>query len=383
MISRDLENVIAKSLFKGKAITLLGARQTGKTTLVKSIVKQANVETLWLSGDDYLARQELGKHSTSHLKSIIGKHKLLVIDEAQYIDNIGLTIKIIVDNIPDVQVIATGSSSFELSNALNEPLTGRKFEYMLYPVSYTELVQHNGLIAEKGLLERRLVYGSYPEISISQGNEKELLQMLTSSYLYKDLFIHQQIKKPQLIEKLVKALALQVCSEVSYNELAQTVGADIQTVEKYIDMLEKAFIIFRLYSLSRNLRNEIKKSRKIYFYDNGIRNAVIGNYTPVEGRTDVGVLWENYFIAERQKFLHYNKLYTNRYFWRNHAQQEIDYIEERGGYLRAFELKWNPKKKGRFSKSFTNAYPESLTYTVNKENFEPFLNGENEKDELN
>jgi predicted AAA+ superfamily ATPase len=258
---------------------------------------------------------------------------MLVIDEAQYIDNIGLTIKIIVDNIPDIQVIATGSSAFELANALNEPLTGRKFEYMLYPVSYNELVNHNGLIAEKGLLEHRLVYGSYPEIASSPGEEKELLQLIASSYLYKDLFIHQQIKKPQLIEKLTKALALQVCSEVSYNELAQIVGADIQTVEKYIDMLEKAFIIFRLYSLSRNLRNELKRARKIYFYDNGIRNTIIGNYSPISARTDAGALWENYFIAERQKFLHYNKLYTNRYFWRNHAQQEIDYIEDRGGHF--------------------------------------------------
>lgn len=383
MIKRELESVINKKLFKGKAIVLLGPRQTGKTTLVKSIVQESNIETLWLSGDDYLARHELGKHSLSHLRSIIGKHKMLVVDEAQNIDNIGLTLKIIVDNIPDVQVIATGSSSFELGNVLNEPLTGRKFEYMLYPVSYYELVQHNGLIAEKGLLGHRMVYGSYPEVASSQGEEKELLQLLASSYLYKDLFIHQQIKKPQLIEKLTKALALQVSSEVSYNELARTIGADIQTVEKYIDMLEKAFIVFRLHSLSRNLRNELKRARKIYFYDNGIRNTIIGNYSPLSSRTDVGALWENYFVAERQKFLQYNKLYTNRYFWRNHAQQEIDYIEDRGGKLRAFELKWNPKKKGFFSKSFLNAYPDSEQHLINKENFAPFLNGEHDKDELN
>jgi predicted AAA+ superfamily ATPase len=197
---------LVKTSLKEKQLFCWVRDKLGKTTLVKSIIKSTNIETLWLSGDDYLVRQELGKHSLSHLKSIIGRHKMLVIDEAQYIDNIGLTIKIIVDNIPDIQVIATGSSAFELANALNEPLTGRKFEYMLYPVSYNELVNHNGLIAEKGLLEHRLVYGSYPEIASSPGEEKELLQLIASSYLYKDLFIHQQIKKPQLIEKLTKSI---------------------------------------------------------------------------------------------------------------------------------------------------------------------------------
>lgn len=373
MIQRHIEKKIIEQLFKKKAIIILGARQTGKTTLVKKIAMQSGMDYLWLSGDDIVAREELGKHSISHLKSIIGKYKLVIIDEAQYVSNIGLSLKIIVDNMPDVQVIATGSSSFDLSNAVNEPLTGRKWEYMLYPISYSELLNYNGIIKEKGLLNHRLIYGTYPEIIDNEGKEKDLLQLLSSSYLYKDLFIHEQIKKPQILEKLLRALAFQISSEVSYNELAQIVGADIQTIEKYIDLLEKAYIIFRLYALSRNLRNEIKKSRKIYFYDNGIRNTIIGNFSTLESRTDTGELWENYFISERQKFLHYNNDYSNKYFWRTHAQQEVDYIEERDGKMKAFEIKWSLKKKVRFSKTFTTAYPESETICLNPANFDKFL----------
>lgn len=373
MIRRELEKEILSQLFQKKAIVIYGARQTGKTTLVKEIAVKSGVEYLWLSGDDYAVREELGKHSISHIKSIIGLSKLVIIDEAQNIDNIGLTLKIIVDNLPDVQVIATGSSSFELSNAINEPLTGRKWEFMLFPISIGELINYNGLIAEKGLLNHRLIFGHYPEIVTNNGKEKEILNLLSSSYLYKDLFMHQNIKKPQILEKLVRALSFQVCSEVSYNELSQMVGADIQTVERYIDLLEKAFVVFRLYSLSRNLRNEIKKSRKIYFYDNGIRNAVIGNYTSVENRSDIGALWENFFVSERQKYLHYNKKFVNRYFWRTHAQQEIDYVEESDGALKAFELKWNPNKKVKFSKSFTSAYPNNETFLVNPQNYLEFI----------
>lgn len=373
MIQRELEKQLLNKFFQGKVIVLLGARQTGKTTLVKKIVRESGLDTVWFSGDDYIAREELGKHSISHLKSLIGPHKLVVIDEAQYINNIGMTLKIIVDQIPDIQVIATGSSSFDLLNAVNEPLTGRKWEYLLYPLSYNELVSHNDLISEKGLLNHRLIFGSYPEIVEKQENERELLQMLASSYLYKDLLIHEQIKKPQIIEKLVRALAFQVSNEVSYGELSQTIGADIQTIEKYIDMLEKAFIVFRLYGLSRNLRNEIKKSRKIYFYDNGVRNAIIGNFSAVSSRSDVGALWENYFISERKKFLAYSNDYSNLYFWRTHAQQEIDYIEEKDGILKAFEIKWNPLKKVKFPSSFLKAYPDNQTFIVNPDNFGEFL----------
>mgnify|MGYP002640886194 CR=1 FL=1 len=373
MIYRQLTQQLKDNLFQNKALVLLGPRQTGKTTLIRELVKELNLPTLWLSGDDFNTREEFGIHSISHMRAIAGNHKLLVIDEAQYIDNIGLSIKIFVDNIPDVQVIATGSSSFELLNVINEPLTGRKWEYQLFPLSYKELHDHNGLINENGLLDQRMIFGCYPEVINNPGNERDVLQMLTSSYLYKDLFIHQQLKKPQLVEKLVRALSFQVSNEVSYNELAQLVGADIQTIEKYIDLLEKAFIIFRLYSLSRNLRNEIKKSRKIYFYDNGIRNAVISNFSPLNSRDDVGAMWENYIVSERMKHTHYNKLYMNRYFWRTHAQQEIDYLEEYDGQLNAYEIKWNPNKKVIFSKSFTKAYPNASTQIINPKNFTDFL----------
>jgi predicted AAA+ superfamily ATPase len=375
MIQREIEKQIIKRAFSGKAIIVLGARQTGKTTLVKQIAAQIGVKALWFTGDDYISRESLENQSVANIKSLIGTHKLVIIDEAQYINNIGLTLKIIVDNMPDVQVIATGSSSFELLSAVNEPLTGRKWEYLLYPISYNELIKHYGIIHEKGMLKHRLVYGSYPEVVDQSGNEIELLKLLSGSYLYKDLFMHEQIKKPQLLEKLVRALAFQVCSEVSYNELSQTVGADIQTIEKYIDMLEKAFIVFRMYALSRNLRNEIKKSRKIYFYDNGIRNAVIGNFLPIESRADTGALWENYFIAERQKYLKYIKDYSNYYFWRTHTQQEIDYIEEKDGMIKAFEIKWNKDKKVKFPSSFLQAYPNSKTTIVHPGNFGEFLIG--------
>lgn len=373
LISRSIEKDIKGKFFKNKAIIILGPRQTGKTTLVREILKNTDIAYLWLSGEDINARMQLSVHSISHLKALMGGHKLVVIDEAQYVSNIGLTLKLIVDNMPEIQVIATGSSSFELASLLNEPLTGRKWEYFLFPLSNRELTNHFGVIHEKGMMEHRLIYGTYPEVVTNTGNEKEILHLLTSSYLYKDLFVHEQIKKPQVLEKLVRALAFQTGSEVSYNELAQTVGADFQTIEKYVDLLEKAFIIFRLYSLSRNLRNEIKKGRKIYFYDNGIRNAIMGNFLPVSNRTDTGALWENYFVSERIKYLRYNKIYTNQYFWRTHTQQEIDYLEERDGKIYAFEIKWNRRAKVTFPGSFLTSYPEVETITITPENFETYL----------
>lgn len=373
MINRIISNNIKSQIFKNKVILVLGARQTGKTTLLRSIIQDLSEPYLWLNGDDFITREELSKHSISHLKSIIGNHKILIIDEAQYVNNIGLSLKLIVDNLPGVQVIATGSSSFDLLNTVNEPLTGRKWEYHLFPISYEELLRENGLIKEKGLLERRLIYGSYPEVINNLGNEGEILQLITSSYLYKDILMYEKLKKPQLIEKLIRALALQVSGEVSYNELAQLIGADVLTIEKYIDLLEKAFIIFRLYGFSRNLRNEIKKSRKIYFYDNGIRNAVINNFNPLNSRNDTGALWENFIVSERIKYTNYHKMYMNRYFWRTHAQQEIDYLEEYDGLLHAYEIKWNTKKKIKFPRKFTETYPNSKTKLINPNNFSEFI----------
>jgi predicted AAA+ superfamily ATPase len=373
MIKRKLQNVIKNKLFKGKAILLFGPRQVGKSTLIEELVSHQDKKWLYLNGDDADVREILTDTSAAKLKYVVGDNEIVFIEEAQRIQNIGLTLKIITDQFRHVQVIATGSSAFELSSQVNEPLTGRKYEYMLYPLSFAEMVAHHGLIREKGLIEHRLVYGYYPEIVTKTDEEKTLLKLLANSYLYKDLLMLEQVKKPLLLDKLIKALALQVGSEVSYNELSQTVGADKQTVEKYIDLLEKAYVVFRLPALNRNVRNEIKKGKKIYFYDCGIRNAIIGNFTPVNSRMDTGALWENYVIAERMKKLRYNDVDTAFYFWRTTQQQEIDLIEEAGGKLNVYEIKWGKNEKTRFSQTFIDNYPGANTHIISPDNIEEFL----------
>jgi len=373
MISRVLERQIKESLFKGKIIIISGARQVGKTTLIDMLLHKRKKEVLYLNTDEVDVRELLADTTSTSLKSIIANHKIVFIDEAQRVKNIGITLKIFVDQIKDVQVIATGSSSFDLANEINEPLTGRKYEFTLFPLSFSEMVEDHGVLEERRLLEHRLVYGYYPEIVSKSTEEKELLKSLANSYLYKDLLTLEQIKKPVLLEKILRALALQLGSKVSYNEVAQLVNADQETVEKYIDLLEKSFVIFRLPAFSRNVRNEIKKGRKIYFYDNGIRNAIIGNFNLLINRNDTGALWENFLINERMKYLRYNNISPNAYFWRTTQQQEIDYIEEQDGKLFAYEFKWNKKAKAKFPKTFTRTYPESETHLVTQSNFESFL----------
>ena len=373
MIERSIEKQITKRLFKGKAILVFGSRQVGKTTLLKKIIHEQNMPTLWMSGDEPDIREALTNITSTQFKGLIGQAKMVVIDEAQRIENIGLTIKLVTDNFADIQIIATGSSAFELANKINEPLTGRKFEYYLYPFSFGELSKNNSIIEEKRMLEHRLVYGSYPEVVNQGGNEKEILNLLTNSYLYKDLLEYEGIKKSSLLSKILRALALQLGSEVSYNEISQIVGADKSTIEKYIDLLEQAFVLFRLNAFSRNVRNELKKSKKIYFYDNGIRNAIIGNFQLLGNRTDVGALWENYLMAERMKVRKYNQMYGETYFWRTTQQQEIDYLEEKDGNIDAFEYKWSSKEKVRFPKTFSEAYPNSSLKLVNPSNYEDFL----------
>lgn len=374
MIVRELQNILQKKLFKGKAILLLGSRQVGKSTLIETLVKAQNKQSIYLNGDDSDVRESLTNTSSTKLRNIIGNNEIVFIEEAQRIQNIGLTLKIITDQFKTVQVIASGSSAFELSSKVNEPLTGRKYEFMLFPLSFSEMVQHHGFLKEKGMLEHRLIYGYYPEIVIKQDEEKSLLRLLADSYLYKDLLMLDQINKPVLLSKILNALALQTGSEVSYNELAQTVGADKETVEKYIDLLEKAYVVFRLPALNRNVRNEIKKGKKIYFYDCGIRNAIINNFNPVQSRTDTGALWENFIIAERMKFLRYNNIDVKQYFWRTTQQQEIDLVEEHeGGVLKAFEFKWGKSGKARFSQTFTDNYPNTETAVISPGNMEEFL----------
>ncbi len=373
MITRSLEQTILERFHRGKVILLLGARQVGKTTLVKHITEVSGLSTLYLNGDEVDVRDMLSDTTSTRLKALFGKKELVIIDEAQRIKNIGVTLKLIVDNLQNIQMLVTGSSSLELTSEINEPLTGRKYEYFLYPIAFQEMVSEDSLMEEKRMLEHRLIYGYYPEIITHAGEEKEILNLLTSSYLYKDLFALEQIKKPPLLEKILLALALQMGNEVSYRELGQIVGADNETVERYIDLLEKAFIIFKLTALSRNLRNELKKSRKVYFYDNGVRNAIIKNFNPLSLRQDTGALWENFLLSERMKTNHYSGQWVNCWFWRTHSQQEIDYIEEYEGRLHAYEFKWNPSAKVRFPKTFLNAYPDSQTSLITPNNFDEFL----------
>lgn len=374
MYKRDLQSVIQERCFQGKAIILLGARQVGKTTLLKKIIQEQHVEALYLNCDEPQTVAALTNCNLKELQMIVGANKFVVIDEAQKVDNIGLTLKLIVDNMPDVQVIATGSSAFELRNCLNEPLTGRKYEYQMFPISSKEIYQSSGYLDLKGLLETRLIYGSYPDILNHANDARELLRMLTDSYLYKDILATDNLRKPDVLDKLLRALAFQVGSEVSYNELAQTVGTDSKTVERYIELLEKCYIIFRLHGLSRNLRNELKKAKKIYFYDNGVRNAVIQQFAPLELRNDAGALWENFFISERVKRNHYQQNYCNTFFWRTKSQLEIDYIEEQNGQMTVFEMKWNPKKANTsIPEAFLKAYDVKETVIITPDNYLDYL----------
>lgn len=371
MIIRSIQKTVEEKLFKGKAVLLFGPRQVGKSTLIEGILQDK--DHLYLNGDDADVREILTNTTATKLKAIVGNKKILFIDEAQRIQNIGLTLKLFTDQIKDVQVIATGSSAFELSSQVNEPLTGRKYEFMLYPLSFAEMVQDHGLIQEKRLIEHRLVYGYYPEIVTQAGEEAERLKLLAGSYLYKDLLMLEQVKKPLILEKLLKALALQIGSEVSYQELGQTIGSDSKTVDKYIDLLEKAFVVFRVPAFSRNVRNEIKKGKKVYFYDCGIRNAILNNFKTMGSRTDIGALWENFLFAERMKYLRYQNQDTTLYFWRTIQQQEIDLIEDDGENLSAYEFKWNFKAKVRFPQTFINNYPAAKTFVVTPANIEEFL----------
>lgn len=373
MVHRTIKNLIEQNLFKQKAIIIYGARQVGKTTLVEELVKNFASETLFLNGDDADVRELFTNLNATSLIPIFGNKRIVVVDEAQRIPDTGLALKIIHDNFKDIQLIATGSSAFELATKISEPLTGRKFEFFLHPFSFEEMVSYHGFLEEQRLLEHRMVFGYYPDIALNVGSETKLIKSLASSFLYKDLLMLEQVKKPALLEKILKALALQVGSEVSFNELGQLTSSDKNTVEKYIGLLEQTYIIFRLEGLNRNVRNEIKKGRKIYFYDTGIRNAILGNFQPLPSRSDVGALWENFFISERFKYLTNRDSDFKRFFWRTTQQQEIDYIEEMDGKLTAFELKWNSNTGARLSTTFTKAYPQTAFNVVNPKNYKTFL----------
>ncbi len=370
MYSRYLEQVIKNKLGSGKAIMLLGARQVGKTTLMEKLLN--GKDYLLFNGDDPKTRTLLTEPNTEQIRSIIGKHKYVFIDEAQRIKGIGLTMKIITDRFKEVQLLISGSSSFDLSNQINEPLTGRKWEYKLFPVSWEEYEAHHGYLYAEQQLENRLLYGFYPDVLNNPGDEIEVLRNLVNSYLYKDILSFSNVKKPEVLDKLVQALALQIGSEVNYSELAQMVGVDKNTVSKYIDILQKGYIVFKLGSFSRNLRNEIKMNRKIYFYDLGIRNMVIGNFNPLELRNDKGALWENFLISERIKQIEYKQSLARIYFWRTKQQQEIDFVEEYGGKIYGYEFKWNNRKKVKLPKSFLETY-DADGKIIDRSNFREFV----------
>jgi hypothetical protein len=330
-------------------------------------------KVLLLDCDEPDVRKELTDVTSTQLMRRFGDAKVVMIDEAQRIKNIGITLKLIHDKIKNVQLIVTGSSSLELTSEISEPLTGRKYEFLLLPLSTAEMIGHTDVITEKRLLEQRLLFGLYPGVVSEPGNERKILTHLAGSYLYKDIFTFQDIRKPEIIESLLETLALQAGNEVSYHELALTLGIDQITVRRYIDLLEKSFVIFRLRSFSRNARNEIRKSRKIYFYDNGIRNAIISNFSQINLRTDKGALWENFLVSERLKLLNNLQFDAKRYFWRTAQQQEVDYIEERDGELSAYEFKWTAKKTNKLPSTFIKAYPASSTSFVSTSNYLDFV----------
>lgn len=368
-VVREIQNHIQKNLFKGKVIIIYGARRVGKTTLVKQILKKYP-ESKYINCELLQNKTALETTNSALLKDIIGSNKLVVLDEAQSIRDIGLILKIIVDTFPETQIIATGSSSFDLASKISEPLTGRMRKYTLYPFSINEISGEQSLADLMGKIDRYLRFGLYPEVyDKSEDDSIEELNELASNYLYKDVLQYQNLKKPNLIIDLLRALALQVGSEVSLYELAKLLKQNSHTLSRYIELLEKSFVIFRLRAFSRNMRTEISKTQKIYFFDLGMRNSLIQNYNPLALRNDTGGLWENFCILERLKYLENNRRFVNTYFWRTYNQQEIDYIEEYGGMLHAFEFKYSTGKKAVIPKAFSNSYPEHSFTPITPRNF--------------
>ncbi|HOP04060.1 MAG TPA: ATP-binding protein [Tenuifilaceae bacterium] len=373
MIKRFIKTTIEKQLFKKKVVLLYGARRVGKTTIVKQISNEHD-SSKYINCELLQNKSALQTTNTELLKAFIGNFKLVVLDEAQDITEIGKVLKVLVDTYPDMQILATGSSSFELSQQVGEPLTGRSRQFTLYPFSFSELVSDRGFVDTHALLENILRFGMYPEVWGKVESEAiEELQNIASNYLYKDILQFERIRRPDMLINLLRALALQIGNEVSLNELANLLGENINTIKRYIELLEKAFVIFRLPSFARNLRKEIAKGQKIYFYDLGIRNALIQNFNNLAMRNDKGALWENFFVAERMKHNHYNRKFVNCYFWRTYDQQEIDYIEEHSGKLTLFECKYNPAKKAKIPTVFKQNYPDSELFVVTPENYWQFF----------
>lgn len=357
----------------GKAIIIYGPRRIGKTTLLSKFLDRKN-NYLSVSGEDIDVQHYLSSQSIPKLGAFIGSKKLLVIDEAQKIPNIGINLKLLVDHFPELTIIATGSSSFDLANQIGEPLTGRKKTLQMFPLSQIEIAQIENAAQVRANLSERLIYGSYPEVILINDNAKriEYLREIVSSYLYKDILELDGIRKSEQIIKLLQLLAFQLGKSVSPSELGQQLGLNKGTVERYLDLLEKAFVIIKLSGFSRNLRKEISKQNRYYFYDLGIRNAIINQFNGLQIRDDVGELWENYIIIERLKKQEYKKIFSNNYYWRTYDKQEIDWVEERDGILYGYEIKWQLKKV-REPSSWKNAYPKATFMLINNENYLDFI----------
>ncbi len=375
IFDRTIRSHIEKNLFFGKIIVIYGARQVGKTTLMKTIQnKHSDKKSIFINCDEPDVRQLLFDTNSTDLKRLFGDFELIFIDEAQRVKNIGLTLKIAIDNMPEKQFIVSGSSSFDLANQINEPLTGRKYEFHLHPLSIEEISSNLNHLDFRRLLPNWLKFGLYPDMVNHPDKAQFNLDNLIRGTLYKDVLQHQEIKHPEILNKLLQALAFQIGQEVSYNELAKLLGTNKATVRRYVYLLQQAFVIYELRPFSRNLRNELTKMRKIYFYDVGVRNALIGAYGPIELRDDIGRLWENFLISERIKQNDNHLKHVNSYFWRTHQQQEIDYLEEENLHLSAFEFKWNqnkiPKKP---PKIFRDTYPDTPFEVVTPQNYRKFI----------
>ncbi len=370
-LEREITDQVIDSLKPNKVVLILGARRTGKTELMKRILNTVKGKSLILNGDDMSSHSLLEERTTENYVSLIGDNKIVVIDEAQKIENIGLKLKLMVDTVPSVKILASGSSAFDLSNKLGEPLTGRKRTFNLFPISQSEYSKTESIVETKSKLKERLIFGSYPELlQLNSRNEKSMyLTELISSYLLKDILEFDGLRNAKKILDLLKLIAYQIGKEVSLSELGNNLGLHKDTVAKYLDLLSKVFVVYRLDGYSRNLRKEVSKMSRWYFYDNGIRNAIINNVNDLSLRNDQGDLWENYILSERVKHQNYNNLMVSNYFWRTYQKQEIDWVEEREGKLFATEVKWNPKKMAKVPKTFMDAYPESEFQLINTDNY--------------
>ena len=370
---KHLEN-LGKLVVPGKVVVICGARRVGKTTLVKEYLKGVKAKTLFVDGDDIVVREYLESQSISKLRDFVGDNTLLVVDEAQHIEKIGLNLKLIVDHIPAIRIIATGSSSLDLAQDVGEPLTGRKFSLTLFPLAQMEISEIEKPHETKANLESRLIYGSYPEVVTMRDNagREEYLREIISSYLFKDILALEGIRYANKLVRLLQLLAFQIGKEVSLAEVGAQLAMSKNTVERYLDLLEKVFVIYRLRGFSRNLRKEITKNQRCYFIDTGIRNALIQNFNPLAIRNDLGELWENYIMTERFKKREYLRHATNPYFWRTYDKKEIDLVEEERGKLSAYEIKWKATSANPPKDWYAN-YPDAHYQVIHRENYLPFI----------